>query len=358
MQIGLDRIVIRNIFLVGVDLETLRDNVETKDKKFGRLSLAEGNKGYKTIDLKTEKEVHINELFLNVENIETGKYILEFDFGYRYGDFQISIGFNAPRLQYPTNEKNVNDISVIEDIPSQLEKILADRGIFVDIEEAKVADMEININVYNMDFIKTFEILNECWKADNQKVFIVESKYGKESLKLKLSDRVIKVYDKVRQMIESGEIPTSNDITRIEINVKHNARMKELLGEERKLVDLARNFDKIERFLLNTIEKNIKRPFEKYIQETEERLFQELQQGNTPRGVFEKYTDIATKENLILDVDMFKNAVKRHYKEAKKGSPTSVIKGQLKRKKKEGIEIERLEGNIEKVRQVLEELGL
>lgn len=356
IKIGLDRIIIRNIFLIGVDIKTLKENLEVEDKKFGRLSLSEGNKGYKTTDLVTGQEIYIQELFINIENV-VGRYILEFNFGFRYGDFQISIGFNAPRLEHETNEKNLNDINIIEDIPNRLESLLADKGIYIDIEEAKIADMEINANIYNNKFAYTFDLLVAILNNDGKKAFMVKLN-ELESIKVKLSDRVMKAYDKAKEMLDNGEIPSSLDLGRIEVNTKHIANLERILGKERKLTDLAKNFDKIEKFYLNTIEKNIKVPLEKYIIETEEKLFQELENGAKPSDVFEKYTDIATKNNLILDIELFKNAVKRHYKVNKKGSPTSVIKAQLNRKKRQGINIDRLEGNIKRLKDFFKEIGL
>jgi len=99
----------------------------------------------------------------------------------------------------------------------------------------------------------------------------------------------------------------------------------------------------------------MKRPYENYKKGLTEYMVNELNDGKKP---FELLFDLCYGMKLV-DVDLFSQAVKIHYKQRGKKSPTSVIKGQMKKLENRNNEMYiKLQGNCDKMERFFDEINI
>lgn len=345
-NIGLDRIKLCNLFIKSVDIELIQARGGT---------VVIGETGLKTINKNTGEVIFMEDLTINIEGLglSDNSYIAEIQINKKNAikDWQVVAGVNIPKLYYTNNGINICDENELEGIPILLEKEFLKYGIEIEgIQNATVSSIEINYNIHDIQFYKTMKLINEAWKQAGHKVFVVDTKNGLESLKLKLPTREIKIYNKTQQLKDIGHIvPKDQDITRIEISTSHITTVKSVL-DGNALIELIDNFEKLQKFYKDTIKKNIKKPFMDYCKSMENEMLEHLMSGVAPK-------DIINKIGLgkVVDLDIYANAIKKYYKKKyPKSSPSNVIKNNINKISNK----EEFMGNIEKMKVFFEDIGV
>ena len=342
MKIGLDRLRLNNIKLKSVNV--------LKIKAFGEIILNTNDIGYKVVDQSTGEVIYLEELILNIagagcsDNSKAMQIQLNKNGG--TDNWNISIGVNISKLLYGTNKLNLSDVKEIEAIPRIIDRFCREYGLEVDLDKTTVSYLEVNYNIYDKEFYKTMVIINEAWKYNDNKVFVADTKDGIESLKLKLPTREIKVYNKVKQLEDMGYICTDNDITRIEVSTSHITTIKNVLGGN-KLSDLIENYEKLVMFYRNTVTDNVYKPFKKYCDDNVKLMYKLLEDNKAS-----KVLDIMGL-NKVVDLDLYKQAIIKYYKDNGKKNPYRMIKNNISRIENK----ENYKGNIARMEEFMEERG-
>lgn len=343
-MIGLDRITLNNIKLKSI-------NIQLIELLGGKVIVSKRNVGYRTIDQDSGEVIYLSEFKMNIEGFgwcdKSYAIQLQLNKDNGYEEWTVSAGINVPKLYYANNLNNIHKQDQIQGIPWVLEGYMKERGIEVDLTNATVTSLEVNYNIKDKEFYKTMTVINEAWKHSGQKVFVADTKDGIESLKLKLPTREIKVYNKVKQLQDVGyKTLGENDVTRIEVSSNHITTIKSVLGGN-KLTDLIGNYPRLVMFYKNTINNSIYKPFEKYCDDNVKMMCDLLQEGIKPSRVL----DIVGM-NKIVDLDLYKQAIVKHYKDNRKTNPYNVVKNNINRVNNK----ENYIGNIQKMEEFMKEI--
>lgn len=348
LEIGLDRLRLANVEVVGVDFEKFK----VMNGEFTK------GKGIGVVDMKTSETIQVNDFYVNVEGFGTDKdnYALQLQLYKLKGkdDYTFTLGVNAPKLYSVTNVKNVCVETEVKNIPNLIQKHLEKVGVYVDLVQATVSYFEVNYNIYGEKFDNTFRLINECWKMDNNKVFGVDTKKGYESLKLKLPTREIKAYNKGKHLKDTKQCVNVDDVARIEVSTSHKTTIRRLFGDDR-LITICNNIDKMQYFYQRAIKYSVKVPYISYKDNLLEYMVKELESGVKP---FELQYRLAVT-NRLVDVELFAKAIKIYYKKVGKKSPNNVIKSNVNRLQKVDMELyNRLQNNCNKIEKFLDDIGL
>ena len=348
VNIGLDRLRLANINVLGVDFNRFIANG-------GEFNLGEG---VEVVDMKTSEVIQINDFYINVEGFAEGddNSTLQLQLYKLKGrnDYTFTLGVNAPKLYATTNIDNVSNSKQIEHIPQMIQRHLAKVGVYVDLEQATVSYFEVNYNICDDSFINTFKMINECWKSDNNKVFIVDGKDGYESLKLKLPTREIKLYNKVKQLQDTFQFVVEDDVARVEVSTSHKTTIKSLFGDD-KLETLCHNVDRIQDFYKKVVNDNIKKPYMVYKQMLLDYMVDQLENGVKPYEL--QYRLSVT--NRLVDLKLFAEAIKMYYRKVGKKSPNNVIKSNLKRLHNVDEDLyNKLQNNCDKIERFFDDIGI
>ena len=345
-NIGLDRIKINNVCLKSLNPQLVK-------LLGGDIAYNINNIGYKVINRENGEIMFLEDLILNITGagLSDDCKAMQVQINKTGGadNWTISMGINVPKLFYGTYEKNLSEVEEIKAIPSIIEKTCKQNGIEIDLTNATVTGIEANVNIRGNKFYKAMKLINECWKYSDNKVFIVDTKNnGKESLKLKLPTREVKVYRKDIQLEDIGHICTNKDITRIEVSTNHMKTMYQTWGSN-KFLDMLDNFNQVENLYKNTIKNNIYKPFKRYCIDTVDSMYNLLEGGVKARDLID-----TMGINTVVDLDLYKQAIVKHYKSQGKKNPYTIIRNNIK---KIG-NAEDYMGNIQKIEEFFKQVGL
>ena len=348
IEIGLDRLRLANVKILGVDIAKFKS-------MDGQLNLGEG---VEIIDMNTGEIIQVNDFYINIDGFGADKDNLALQLQlYKLkgkNDYTFTLGVNAPKLYSVTNVDNLSNQKEVENIPQMIQKYLQKVGVYTNLEQATVSYFEVNYNICDDSFINTFKIINECWKLDNNKVFVVDTKDGYESLKLKLATREIKLYNKVKQLQDTLQFVIADDVARVEVGTSHKTTIKRLLGDD-KLYTLCSNLDRVQDFYKKVINDNMKKPYMSYKQTLLDYMVKELESGVKP---YELQYRLAVT-NRLVDLELFAKAIKVYYKKVGKKSPNNVIKSNFKRLHNVDVELyKRLQNNCEKIEKFFDDIEI
>ena len=353
LSVGLDKIDLSNVRVIGVQCKKLLSN---------RAILELGGSGLESIDFDSEKDIIINEMLVTVaakdnERENAIQISINKQKGLK-GYYYTALSFNAPKLFERTNETNISEEVIVSQLPQIIAEKLANEGVFIDIEKATIKACEINTNIVdNGAFKETYELIKESWKNEDEKVFLVDSKKGYESMKCNRATRKLKIYDKARELREQG-YEVENEITRIEVSTSHATTLKQLLKDDISFINFCNSFETMQKYYKKVIKDDIQKPVSKFIGKLEDEIFNELEKGKKPYKIYEGYINDKQKRNLIVDLVAFDNAITKYYKKNKKKNLSRDIKNFHERiLKKTNLEnYNKLVNNMERIEQLVENI--
>lgn len=323
LEVGADRLEISQAKLIGISYKHFKIRRSQQVEK----SL----EGVNVVDFDEDKEITIGELSVAVPGLGNGEdnWVIQLDLQKQRGlkgAYYIRLSVNAPKIFNVTNEKNVSDGRELKHLPLLIERKLAEVGVVVSLDEAHIKGFEINSNTTDPQFKETFELINEGWKAEGDKVFIVDSADGYESLKRKRSTRTLKIYDKSKQLRETGQMVVNETLTRVEVSTNHTTTIKRMLKGDTTFSNFCRNIDILKDFYRRSVVDDIQKPILEFAKRLENQILEELESGKKPQRVFEGFINDKEKRNLVVDLEIFDNAMRKYYKKHKKPNVARDIK--------------------------------
>lgn len=261
----------------------------------------------------------------------------------------------TPRLFNDTNEFNVTK----EDLPyviSMVTDLLVSEGIYVDTEYEYLTKFEVNSNVNDS---KLFDVMimikNSNIFINKKKVMTTDNEDGIQSMKVLGNKYNLKVYKKTEQLLETGYTPIQQDLIRFEIEVSDHTQKERLFGKNITPNGMVNNWHKVEEFYKTCIVETIKKPVAKYLKQLENECVDKLNSGMKPSQVVNELMFT----NKLVDLTVFDNAMKRHYKATGKKKPQTVIKSTHNRLKKLNEQrYNQVVGNVEILERFYQMLGI
>ena len=262
---------------------------------------------------------------------------------------------NIPKLLYNTNERNANNLKHLSEVNQIIEKKLSEVGVYTDMTKARISSLEINVNSTDKKLYDAMKIIRKGFNVSNDKVFIVESDNEIESLMVKNSYLKVKVYNKSQQLQDTGQLQENENLVRVEVSTGKDKTIRQITGDNPCMDGIIENWDKLEKWFKDTIEKQIKKPCDEYNKAVENAMVEKLKQGHKTYDVL---TLQAVQGNLV-DMEIFSRAIKRYYKETGRKSPYTSIKNTKNRFEKCDDELyDKLTGNIDALDRLWEQIGL
>lgn len=342
IDIGLDRLQLSNIEVIGLDFMRFRGYYEK-------------GKGKEVIDMKTGEVIEISKLIVKVDGIsesEKDNYKIRLDLDNVFGNYQYIVKTNAPKLIYNSNENNISNLEHLDKLKTIIENELMKEGVIVDTENLKVTEFEVNANSHIPKMVDSLRLVSNAWKFDGNKVPQVDTREGLESILLKRSNRKTKVYNKSKQLDDTLQIKLHDNTVRVEVSTNRTDTIQRIIGCENTLDNFIDNFNSVQDWYKDCIKRDIQTPLRAYVNKLENHIIGRMDRGEkTPHILLE----VATKGDLV-DIDIFSNAVKKQYKSQGKKSPSNVINNQIK--KLDSSIVERLSGNLEVIEQFFEDIGI
>ena len=345
--------VIQKIGLDRISLVINSENIVVDTKKVVGLQKGEGTMVY---DLATNKKIEIAVLNRKIRGAGIGEVdtdaIVVRNNNFDKNKFDIVV--NGAKLLYGTNERNIEGLA-LERLAEEVACKLASEGIYIDMSKATIGSVEINYNIDDKKLYDVFELIAKANMYEGFKAYKVEVKDGIQTVKIKKDKYELKIYRKTEQLKETGKLVDSGNLVRFEVSTNVNSEKAKFLGDNMTLESLVENWDKAMAWYLRCIDLTINKPIDKYITEVEGLIIASMRSGKKPSEVA---TGLLLNNNL-LDFEIFSNAVKKHYKQNKKGSPSSVLKGIRKKLEKANSErFKSMTGNLEKLEEFYKEIGL
>lgn len=265
------------------------------------------------------------------------------------------LDINIPKLLYNTNERNANNLQHLSEVNQIIEKKLAEVGVYTDMTKARISSLEINVNSTDKKLYDAMKIIRKGFNATNDKVFIVESNNSIESLMVKNSYLKVKVYNKSQQLQDTGQLQENENLVRVEVSTGKDSTISKITGANPSMDGIIENWDKLEKWFKDTINKQIKKPCDEFNKAVENEMVAKLKQGH-------KTYDILATEGIkgnLVDLEIFSRAMKRYYKEVGKTKPHTVIKNTKNRFEKTDNELyDSLIGNIDALERLWDGIGL
>lgn len=342
LKIGIDRLHLSNIEVIGIDFTRFRGYYEK-------------GKGKEIVDMKTGEVSEINKLIVKVEGISTSKkdnYKIKLELKNVYGNYYYIITTNAPKLLYNSNENNIHKVEHLKQLKGIIENELIKEGIIIDLENTTVTEVEVNTNSHNPKMVDSLRMIMNAWKFEGNKVPNTDTLEGLESILLKRSDRKIKVYNKAKQLDDTLQLKMYDDTVRVEISTNKTDTIKRIIGCDNTLDNLIDNFNKVQDWYKDCIKRDIQKPLRSYIEKLENHIINKMDKKEKTSNIL---LDLALKGDMV-DLDIFANAIKKQYKLQGKKSPSNVIRNQIK--KLDNNLVEKLSGNLEIVEKFFNELGI
>ena len=342
-KIGLDRC--RFVLdTIAIDFGKYRGNIEKGERA-------------KVVDMRTGEVIGISDLNLDIKGIatdNTDNYRVKLEL-MKKPQVAFVLDVNIPKLLYNSNERNVSNLEHLNQVNEIIENKLREHGIHTDMKQARVSSIEVNINSNDPKLYDCFKLIRKGLLENNNKVFQVENKNRYESLMIKNSYLKLKVYDKVQQLSDTQQLVDNKALIRIEISTRHKKILDILSNDSATLEGIISNWDGLEKWFIDTINKQIKKPCDKFCDLVVDDMVEKLKQGyRTYDVLFEQ----AHKGNIV-DLDLFDVAMKKYYKEVGKSKPHTIIKNTKKRlEKMDKQQYDSLVGNKVALDKLWHDLGL
>lgn len=352
LNIGIDRVKfsIKEVFMMG------------KGKAMeSRTHMELGERG-KLIDISTGEVIGISKFVCNISgnsmnNADDYRILLKLN----ENNENYTLDVNIPKLLYNTNERNASNKLHLSEVPMIIEKKLRESGYIVDMKQARLTSIEININSTDKKLYDCMKLIRKGLNNSDDKVFLVEHRNRLESVKSHKGSKgnkpyaEVKVYDKVKQLKDTGQLYENENLVRIEVSTRQKLAINTITGNNPTMEGLIENWDKLESWYLKRINEYIKVPTEGYIKSVENEMVEQLKEGHKTYDVLGYH---ALEGNLV-DLEIFARAMKRYYKEVGKKSPYSIIRNTKARLEKvDKVQYDSLVGNIEALEKLWSEMGL
>ena len=320
-----------------------------------RMNIEKGEKA-QILDIATGEVIGVSDFNLTIKGIalKGDDYRMKLSLE-KYNGVQFVLDVNIPKLLYNTNERNANNLQHLSQVNQIIEKLLGEVGVHTDMKQARLSSVEINVNSTNEKLYDAMKIIRKGFNTSNDKVFIVESKNNIESLMVKNSYLKVKVYDKAQQLQDTGQICESENLVRVEVSTKHKDAINKITNYNPSIDGVIENWDKLEKWFRDTLNKYIKKPCDEYHQAVIDDMVEMFKRGGKSRDVLLMFS----VNDELTDLELYRLAVKKYYKETGKKSPNSVIKNTMNRYEKVHTETyKRLSGNIDALNELWEQVGL
>lgn len=317
--------------------------------------IEKGERG-SVLDMNVGKVVKVSKFVCSVSGISMNgmdDYKVTLKLNDKNDNFTLDV--NIPKLLYNTNERNANNLEHLAQVNQIIEKILREQGVIVDMSTAELSSLEINVNSTDKKLYDAMKIIKKGFNNTNDKVFIVENKSDIESLMVKNNYMKIKVYNKVQQLKDTGQLYENENLIRLEVSTVDKSAINTITGYNPTMEGLVENWDKLEQWFRKRIIDNVKKPCDEFNEMVEKTMVEELKQGHKTYDIL---TLQAERGNLV-DLEIFSRAMKRYYKEVGKKSPTTMIKNTKARYEKlNKNRYEGMTGNIEALDKFWKQIGL
>lgn len=317
--------------------------------------IEKGERG-SVLDMNVGKVVKVSKFVCSVSGISMNgmdDYKVTLKLNDKNDNFTLDV--NIPKLLYNTNERNANNLEHLAQVNQIIEKILREQGVIVDMSTAELSSLEINVNSTDKKLYDAMKIIKKGFNTTNDKVFIVENKSDIESLMVKNNYMKIKVYNKVQQLKDTGQLYENENLIRLEVSTVDKSAINTITGYDPTMEGLVKNWDRLEKWFKDTINKHIKKPCDEYNIAVENAMVQELKQGH-------KTYDILTLQAVdgnLVDIEIFSRAIKRYYKETGRKSPHTSIRNTKNRfEKLNKAKFDGLVGNIDALEKLWDDIGL
>ena len=352
LNIGIDRckFSIKEVFRISKEhIMEYRTHIET------------GERG-KIIDIETGEVIGISKFVCNISGIssnETDDYRIMLKLNENNENFTLDV--NIPKLLYNSNERNANNLSHLSEVNQIIEKKLRESGYIVDMKQARLSSIEINVNSTDKKLYDAMKLVRKGLNNSDDKVFIVEHRNRLESIKSSKGKKgnkpyaEVKVYDKVKQLKDSGQLYENESLVRIEVSTRQKLAINTITNNNPTMEGVINNWNNLERWFLKRINEYIKKPSEAFNNQVIDEIVEELKRGYKTYDVL---IGQAEQGNLI-DIELFARAMKRYYKETGRKSPTTGIKNTKTRLEKlNKTRYDAMVGNIEALENLWKQLGL
>ena len=321
-----------------------------------RMNIEKGEKA-QILDIATGEVIGVSDFNLTIKGIslqDKDDYSIKVTL-MKKPSVNFVLDINIPKLLYNTNERNANNLQHLSEVNQIIEKKLGEVGVYTDMTKARISSVEININSTDKKLYDAMKIIKKGFSASNDKVFIVESKNNIESLMVKNSYLKVKVYNKSKQLQDTGQLQENENLVRVEVSTGKDKTIKQITGDKPCMDGIIENWDKLEKWFKDTINKQIKKPCDEYNKAVESAMVEKLKQGNKTYDILA----MQAVEGNLVDIEIFARAMKRYYKETGRKSPTTSIKNTKNRLKKYDDELyDSLVGNIDALERLWEGIGL
>ena len=321
-----------------------------------RMNIEKGEKA-EILDIATGEVIGVSDFNLTIKGIslqDKDDYSIKVTL-MKKPSVNFVLDINIPKLLYNTNERNANNLKHLSEVNQIIEKKLAAVGVYTDMTKARISSLEININSTDKKLYDAMKIIRKGFNASNDKVFIVESKNNIESLMIKNRYMKVKVYNKAQQLQDTGQLQECENLVRVEVSTNNSSAVNTITGNNPCMDGVIENWDKLEKWFKDTIDKQIKKPCDEYNKAVENTMVEKLKQGHKTYDIL---ATEGTKGNLV-DLEIFSRAMKRYYKEVGKTKPHTVIKNTKNRFEKTDNELyDSLIGNIDALERLWDGIGL
>lgn len=342
-MIGIDRLKIINVSIISIDLKRFR----------GHLISGEGVKVYET---NLEDYIEFSELDITIKGKslnEVDNYLMKLKLN-RFPYLYFSIDINAPRVIFGTNERNISNKEELEEVFEIVKEKFSNVGIEIDIKDSVISAFEVNYNMDSNKLIDSFKLIKKALSKTENKIFSVDYKEETESIMFNLSDRKIKIYNKSRQLEDSGQISQQNNLVRVEVSTTNTMLIRRLCKSKKATIkSFINNLDDIKMFYVETVNRNLKKVINSYVEELEKNIYQRFMDG-------EKYFDVLVGVSVsghLADIIVFDNALKRYYKATNKKKPNTIIKNYHKKLKRYDDNLyKKIKNNLSEINKLFEEI--
>lgn len=341
--IGIDRMRLINVSINSIDLNRYKGHIV-------------GGDGIKIKELNIGQDIEVAEIDITIKgnsNNEKDNYLMKLKLN-RIPYLDLSIDVNAPRVLYGTNEVNISDINdmhlLIKEIKDKFSKV----GIDINLDKAIISNFEVNYNSHNPKLLDTFKLIKKSLDKEDEKVFLVDHNGETESLMINLSDRKIKIYNKTKQLEDTGQVVIYDNTLRVEVSTSNTMLIRRLCKSKVATIDkFIMNFDNLKLWFIDTVRKRIKLVIERYCNDIEENIYNRLIKGERYYNIL---LGVATNGDIV-DMIIFDNAVKRYYKDTGKKKPNTVIKNYHRKLREYDEELyQKLVNNLAEINKLFEDI--
>ena len=321
-----------------------------------RMNIEKGEKA-EILDIATGEVIGVSDFNLTIKGIslqEKDDYSIKVTL-MKKPSVNFVLDINIPKLLYNTNERNANNLQHLSEVNQIIEKKLAEVGVYTDMTKARISSLEININSTDKKLYDAMKIMRKGFNATNDKVFIVESNNSIESLMVKNSYLKVKVYNKSQQLQDTGQLQENENLVRVEVSTGKDSTISKITGANPSMDGIIENWDKLEKWFKDTINKQIKKPCDEFNKAVENTMVEKLKQGHKTYDILA----LQAVEGNLVDMEIFSRAIKRYYKETGRKSPHTSIKNTKSRFEKYDNELyDSLVGNIDALERLWDGIGL